>query len=325
MAIKTRFLIISDTHGQVIDVREGHKADVVIHCGDLTEESKMDEFRATIHLLRQLPAPIKLVIAGNHDLTLDEPTFARRLSEAPHPIELDLVLKNFGRAGQPQRLFDEAKDAGIIFLNEGNHEFVLENGAALRVYASPFTPSQGGWAFNYPPGDKHAFAIGDGVHVVVTHGPPLGIMDYTDSKRRAGCPQLFGAIARAKPLLHCFGHIHEGWGSKLVTWRDNIGENPSHFTDIDNDQSVTIDRLSNLVRNKFDDDDAANAKAQKALEAAQRGFCSTSHCSGDTNPLHTGRQTLFVNASIEGRTGGLISQPPWLVDIELPETAATKF
>ncbi|KAI0133555.1 hypothetical protein BJ170DRAFT_606663 [Xylariales sp. AK1849] len=59
-------------------------------------------------------------------------------------------------------------------------------------------------------------------------------MDYTDSKQRAGCPHLFGAIRRAKPLLHCFGHIHEGWGSKLVTWRDKISERPSHFTDIDN-------------------------------------------------------------------------------------------
>lgn len=322
MPLRTRFLVISDTHGQVFDVREGQQADVVLHCGDLTEESKINEFRTTIDLLRQLPAPLKLVIAGNHDLTLDEPTFKKRLSEAPHGIEPDLVVKNFGDFGEPRRLFDEAKDAGFMFLDEGNHEFILPNGAMLRLYASPFTPSQGGWAFNYPHEGKHDFAIGDNVHVVVTHGPPHGIMDYTDSKRRAGCPQLFRAIAEAKPLLHCFGHIHEGWGSKLVTWRDDIGDNPSHFTAIDNNRSVIIDKLSNLVGNKFDDETAVNAKEQKALECVRRGFCSTSHCSNDTDTLQPGAQTLFVNASIEGRNDELPSQPPWIVDIELPEAEA---
>ncbi|KAF3016459.1 hypothetical protein E8E14_007989 [Neopestalotiopsis sp. 37M] len=208
MPVRTRFLVISDTHGQVFDVREGQQADVVIHCGDLTEESKIDEFRTTIDLLRQLPAPLKLVIAGNHDLTLDEPTFKKRLSEAPHSIEPDLVVKNFGNFGEPRRLFDEAKDAGIIFLDEGNHEFILPNGAMLRLYA---------------------------------------------------------------------------------------------------------------IGNKFDDETAVNAKAQKALECVRRGFCSTSHCSNDTHTLHPRAQTLFVNASIEGRNDELPSQPPWIVDIELPE------
>ncbi|KAI0133554.1 Metallo-dependent phosphatase-like protein [Xylariales sp. AK1849] len=147
MAIKTRFFIVSDTHGEVFDVKEEQRADVVIHCGDLTEESKIDEFRTTINLLRQLPAPLKLVISGNHDLTLDEPTFKQRILEATQPIEPDLVEKDFGGFGEARRLFDEAKDAGIVFLDEGNYEFPLKNGALLRVYASPFTPSEGGGAF----------------------------------------------------------------------------------------------------------------------------------------------------------------------------------
>ena len=43
--VKTRFLILSDTHG--IEFRSEDKtsqyADVAIHCGDLTEKSKIEE------------------------------------------------------------------------------------------------------------------------------------------------------------------------------------------------------------------------------------------------------------------------------------------
>lgn len=221
-AIKTRFLIISDTHGQRFDMQGAQQADadVVIHCGDLTDESEIAEFRTTLALLRQLPAPLKLVIPGNHDLTLDEPTFRQRRAEAAQIIEPELVVKNFGPPGEPRQLFERAKVAGIVSLEEGNHVFPSADGALLRVYASPFTPSLGGWAFQYAPGAQRDFAIADDTQVVITHGPLHGVMDHTDSKKRAGCPQLFGAVARAKPLLHCFGHIHEGWGGRLVAWRD---------------------------------------------------------------------------------------------------------
>ncbi|KAK8026490.1 hypothetical protein PG991_003546 [Apiospora marii] len=338
--IKTRFLIISDTHGQQFDIQGAQQAntDVVIHCGDLTEESKIDEFRTTLALLRQLPAPLKLVIPGNHDLALDEPTFQQRLAEATQIIEPELVVQNFGAPGEPRRLFEQAaKDgAGIVLLDEGNHVFALGNGAVLRVYASPFTPSRGGWAFQYPPGERHDFAIAEDTQVVVTHGPPHGIMDYTDSKKRAGCPQLFGAVARAKPLLHCFGHIHEGWGGKLVAWRDpppplvSEGEGegkkhePSHFTHIDNGRSVVVEKLSNLKKGRFDDADTAKSKAERAQEYARRGFCGTSHCSGDAHPLVPGSQTLFINAAIEGSDDDLPFYPPWVVDIELPEATGLK-
>lgn len=37
------------------------------------------------------------------------------------------------------------------------------------------------------------------VDVVMTHGPPKVIMDYTHSGERAGSPELFRALARARP------------------------------------------------------------------------------------------------------------------------------
>ncbi|KAL8938253.1 MAG: hypothetical protein Q9216_003993 [Gyalolechia sp. 2 TL-2023] len=301
-SVKTRFLIVSDTHGMEFGPEEKvlKIADVAIHCGDLTEESKLEEFRACIRLLRDMQASLKLVIAGNHDFTLDTPAFKKKVDEIKPPLDPELVRKVYGDYGEARQMLEEAKAAGIIFLEEGTHQFSLNNGAALTVYASPWTPSFGDCGFRYPPDEGHEFSIPEGVDVVITHGPPKGIMDYTDDRKRAGCPNLFSAIARARPRLACFGHIHEGWGAKLVTWRDQPSETPSHFTDIDNDNSILVEKLSGLRPSKFDTPEIQRAKDEK-VERYRRDRCrGTSHCAGDTNPLEHGRQTLFVNAAIEG-------------------------
>ncbi|KAH6962187.1 Metallo-dependent phosphatase-like protein [Ilyonectria sp. MPI-CAGE-AT-0026] len=319
-SIKTRFLIISDTHGMnfLSERHPNHPADVAIHCGDLTEESKLAEFRTSLELLRNLDAPLKLVIAGNHDFTLDIPMFKKKVAEVRPPLEPELVTKEYGSGGEVSQLFEEAKKEGIIFLNEGTHEFKLENGASLKVFSSPFTPSLNDWGFQYHPRDGHNYPIQDGTDVVITHGPPRGVMDMAESRKRVGCPDLFAAVARKRPRLHCFGHIHEGWGAKLVSWREKTSDIPSHFIDIDNNKSVLIENLSGLERSKYDDDDTALEKVNKSKASLKDRCCRTSHCSGDDNLLTNGKQTLFVNASIKGGTDDQPMQLPWLVDIELP-------
>ncbi|CAJ2509000.1 Uu.00g140260.m01.CDS01 [Anthostomella pinea] len=316
MSVKTRLLIISDTHGEAFDVKPAHKADVVIHCGDLTDESKLTEYRKTLQFLEGLDAPLKLVIAGNHDFTLNLPAFKQRVEEAVPAIEPDLIKKEYGGYGEARRLFDEA--TGITFLDEGTHHFILANGARMTVYASPYTPSKNGNVFQYPPATGHDFAIADGTDVVITHGPPHGIMDYSTESRRAGCPDLFAAVARARPRVHCFGYIHEGWGAKLVAWRDAISGKPSHFADIDNERSVVVEKLVNLTAAKFDTTASMEEKTLRRAEYVDRGCCATSHCAGDDNPLGFRRHTLFVNAAIEGMSDEMPFHPPWLVDVELP-------
>ncbi|CAG8198983.1 unnamed protein product [Penicillium olsonii] len=320
--IKTRFLICSDTHGisslpGLVPSTEQH-ADVAIHCGDLTTESQLHEYKASILLLQEINAPLKLVIAGNHDFTMDIPMFHKKVAEAPS-LERELVERAYGYDGEARRLFE---DTGITFLDEGVHSFHLQNGALLTVYASPYTPSLGDWGFQYHPDQGHDFMIDASSHthsidIVITHGPPRGILDYTNSGERAGSVDLFRALARARPRprMHCFGHIHEGWGAKLVTWRDRTSDFPSHLTDIDNGQSCSIAKLSDI-----------NDRNRHPLsgDSAPLECFTTSHCSGDAHPLQWGSQTLFVNASIEGAHQGLddkneniTMQPPWLVDLEL--------
>jgi Icc-related predicted phosphoesterase len=47
-----------------------------------------------------------------------------------------------------------------------------------------------------------------GTGILITHGPPLGILDD-----RQGRSALHRAVIRVKPRLHCFGHVHSGYGT----------------------------------------------------------------------------------------------------------------
>ncbi|KAK7897794.1 hypothetical protein LTR67_004424 [Exophiala xenobiotica] len=331
---QTRLLIISDTHGADFtpENRPYQRADVALHCGDLTDGSKLDEFRTTLKMLESIDAPLKLIIAGNHDFTMDSAAFEAKVAEVVPPLDPELVAREYGVLGQARQLFDDAKTRGIVFLDEGTNRFRLENGAILTIYASPYTPSLGcSGGFQYHPNRGWHFDIQAGTDIVMTHGPPKGVMDYTYGRERAGCPDLFAAVASARPRIHCFGHIHEGWGAKLVTWKDsNDGGDSSdsatdkkpplsHFTAIDNEKSPVIEKLAGLRKSTLDLEEMAQEKRVKLERLSQSRCAITSHCTHDEYPLQVGRQTLFVNASI--MAGEEFVQRPWLVDIELPKRA----
>ncbi|PVI04331.1 ser/Thr protein phosphatase family protein [Periconia macrospinosa] len=315
--IATRFLVLSDTHGEELIHTSTSRVDVAIHCGDMTEESKLDEYRTAVKMLKGIDAPLKLIIAGNHDFSLDEKVFQTHLSETRDRINDDQLLKNtFGNVGDAKAILeaDDAKQAGIIFLDEGVHHFDLDNGAHLTVYASPYTSSKStGWGFQYNPDQEHEWNISQGVDLVMTHSPPRGILDYTTSRSRAGIQTLFEEIARVKPKVHCFGHIHEAWGAKLVTWREKLSEPPSHFTDIDNDNSRLIESRAKLWKGKLDTQDVIDSKAKRLREYQQRGYREL-----DDVEIRQSHQTLFLNAAIEGLEEGQ-QQLPWVLNIQLPQ------
>ncbi|TDZ58276.1 putative rhamnogalacturonate lyase C [Colletotrichum trifolii] len=305
--VRTQILVLSDTHGLrfPIDPKLQKPVDVAIHCGDLTESSSVEEYKATLQLLRDISAPLKIVIAGNHDLHLDPPALNRNIDEAErvnHETFDRRMVNEEIRTGKS--LFDTARAEEIVFLEEGTYQFVLRNGAALKLFASPFTPSTEGWAFEYA---THDFDIQKGTDIVVTHGPPLGLLDISSTGKRIGCPQLFKALARSQPKMHCFGHVHHAWGARLVSWRPQLSENPSHFQDIDNSKSFS---LENLAR-RNDPTDIAEARRERFKRYRDQGFCPISH-SGD---YEGSRRTLFVNAATKGDNG--LTQVPWLVEMDL--------
>lgn len=238
---KIRMTILSDTHGDDLKDVSFPRADVVFHCGDLTNDSRSAELERTLAMLRAIDAPLKLAIPGNHDFGL-EPGYWRRTRAGSHPAQQQ-QHDDGGVPAQTSEAEDEDEDDAdakaswellcratrhdrIFLLPQGTHTFVLPadaGGARLRLFVSPLTPRRGNWGFQYDRSNPQKWAIppttlnGDGaVDVVMTHGPPRGIRDGTGMGQGdaagAGCAGLLAAVERARPRVHCFGHIHGAWG-----------------------------------------------------------------------------------------------------------------
>ncbi|KAL7931037.1 Metallo-dependent phosphatase-like protein [Trichoderma chlorosporum] len=335
--IKTRILIISDTHSYVPQPQEDNsantedelatprdkiyaptgfrcplpEADVVLHCGDLTKYGRPEELRKTFSMLRKLRAPLKLVIPGNHDLTLDERYYFERIGgEVREHNEVMQFIK-------------EAEEDGVKYLTEGTYTLDLANGARLRIFASPFTPQYGYWAFQYEAGE-HSFDIPAGVDIAMTHGPPLGVRDLASRNQSAGCGNLFRSVQHAKPKIHCFGHIHEAWGAHLVRWKadaDVPGSNGSRpaispATAVDWENSRLIYSLTPPPITLPTNDSVAGREDENLIELSKDRGCYIDLTEGE-NALKQGEETLFVNASIMS-VRYRPSQMPWVIDIDLP-------
>jgi predicted phosphodiesterase len=180
MTESIRLVIISDTHGfHDIPVPPG---DVLIHAGDGCKRGSLDEAREWANFLHRQPHRHKIVIAGNHDRCFET---------------------EFERAS--------AMFEGLDFLHDSGCERL-----GVRFWGSPWQPWFLSWAFNLPRGPELAAKwalIPDDTEVLVTHGPPMGILDRTFDDEPVGCEELRLAINRVRPRIHVFGHIHEAYGT----------------------------------------------------------------------------------------------------------------
>ena len=177
-----RLVLISDTHNQQRSLVLP-AGDALIHAGDFTMRGTEVEVAAFGAWLETQPHRHKIVVAGNHDFLFErEPRFARSLLPA---------------------------DAHYLC----DSEVTLEG---LRFWGAPWQPWFLDWAFNLPRGAPIAAKwalIPEGIDVLITHGPPMGTADRTERGENVGCADLGEAMARVKPRLSVFGHIHEGYGA----------------------------------------------------------------------------------------------------------------
>ena len=135
-SIKTRFLILSDTHNSgpaPSDFKHAPyrhplpSADVLLHAGDITMTGRVSEFQGMIDVLSKVDAELKLVIAGNHDTTLDWRYYEKYGSQI-HPGGLEDKYEAWSLWHS-----EYARRSGIIYLEEGTHSFILKSGARLTV------------------------------------------------------------------------------------------------------------------------------------------------------------------------------------------------
>jgi len=230
-----RFVCISDTHNMHQHLGELPEGDVLLHCGDWsnqgTEEEEL-EFRTWI---QAQPHRHKIFINGNHER----------------------VIKGSGKEGIRERF------AGCTYLEDDGCEV-----EGIRLFGTPWCDVGAYYAVGEGAAKKWAL-IPEGTHVLVTHLPPFGIRDlacepFVDSSERPDglppkewnvpeevisgkprmdlmsalrkrvpkeedptrkkCPtcgqihpdrqhwggrELLDRIKVIQPVLHAFGHVHE--------------------------------------------------------------------------------------------------------------------
>ncbi len=176
---------ISDTHNLHIKLTIP-QVDCVIFSGDcsLTDNFAINsnEVSNFIDWYASLPIKYKVFVGGNHDVSIE-----RGLHK-------------------PEKF----KQNGIEYLF--NDFVIIEN---YRIWGSPYTPTFGkGWAWNMQRHKIHKVwdMIPDDTDILVTHGPPKGILDYTINRQNelenCGCSNLRKRISNLNLKACLFGHIH---------------------------------------------------------------------------------------------------------------------
>lgn len=194
-----KVVCISDTHNEHPRLPNG---DILVHAGDITVNGTFAELQAQLDWLNTLPHPHKIVVAGNHDILLDQSYYKRypnRRLAGPENDETKLKQLNWG---------------SITYLNQSLVTLDIR-GQTIRVYGSPMTPECGNFAYQYLRiKDTWANTIPPSTDILVTHTPAQGHVD--DGGK--GCPHLNREMWRVKPRLHVCGHIHMARGKEYADW-----------------------------------------------------------------------------------------------------------
>lgn len=194
---------ISDSH-------EAHRrliipdTDFLVHSGDFSYHGEIGKVKEFLRWFDSQVAFHKILIAGNHDKSFQN-----------SPGVIKALLEEFPM---------------IHYLENSGVEL-----DGIKFWGSPWTPAFGyRWAFNAKRGEeikKHWDLIPADTRVLITHGPPNGILDevrredwrmnhetgdpeIVKTLEHTGCEELIKKIREVKPELHLFGHIHEGYGLK---------------------------------------------------------------------------------------------------------------
>ena len=177
---------ISDTHTyhDLLTIPTG--IDMVIHSGDCSNPrdpyNNEPEVREFIDWYKELPIEHKIYVAGNHDTS----------------IEKRLVTKI------------DFSGYNIHYLE---NDYIDIDG--IKLFGSPHTPQFGQWAFMKDRSKLDRFwrnAIHEPCDIIVTHGPPKGILDKSYDRGNnidsCGDKSLLNLVLDMQPTYMCFGHIH---------------------------------------------------------------------------------------------------------------------
>jgi len=232
---KVRIIVISDSHNtqqRLAQLKHIPDAEILLHCGDFTEDSTDAELTAFNEWLGTLThIKYRIVICGNHEDKLasysKQDIKSKYLSNATHFLQDDtLVLAEYGN---------------------------------LVIHGTPYVPNLGKWESHMGSHDDHAYYksykklnsehwnnIPSNVNILMTHTPPYGILDgvtkygcyyltsrvvpYDHPLNKAAVeqqqletanneqqqPQAEASLLLKDLQVHCFGHIHMTYGHTKI-------------------------------------------------------------------------------------------------------------
>lgn len=185
-----KIVAFSDTHGEhhlIEDVPEG---DVLIFAGDMTKHGRVSEVSDFADWLSQFPHDTKLVVAGNHDFCFD--------------------------GNQREDAIRELQKREIVYLENDCYQ---EEG--VLFFGSPISATFDRYVFR----DEGAeFEVPDDTDVLITHGPPKGVLDYFSGNDHGhvGSEKIKDAKKGMVLQAHVFGHIHEEHGSEVNCYNVSV-------------------------------------------------------------------------------------------------------
>lgn len=202
--MKNEITMIADTHGTFPD--DISPTELLIHAGDITGDGSMLELRLMCEWMQSQPADNIVVVAGNHDISVE------RFNQGARKI---------------------FKEHGIVYLENEWAEV-----AGHKIYGTPMSLNFGNWSFMGTEDELYEFfkEVPDDCDIVISHGPPYGILDYVSRGEHTGSKSaLFELIGRVQPKLFVCGHIHEQHGTiKLDTGTACINASVGIYSDFKN-------------------------------------------------------------------------------------------
>jgi len=177
---------VADLHGFYPQMKGG---DLLIVAGDLTANDRTYQYLEFREWIKSQDYKKKIVVFGNHDMASYDGSF-----------------------------YFNSEWFGADFLTDEGIEF-----DGMKIWGSPWTLTFKGinpqcTAFTGTEWDlsKKFELIPPDIDILITHGPPLGILDKTAKGDHVGSDSLRWTIDMKMPELVIFGHIHE-CGGQYVT------------------------------------------------------------------------------------------------------------
>lgn len=189
-----KITVLSDTHTlhkQTTSFLNG--GDLLIHAGDYSNVGYKHEIHQFGKWFNEIKGyDKKIFINGNHEKYAEtNPEFMKSVIEQ-YPNLIYLQDHYFG-------IYD------------------IETDKSVKIYGSPWQPEFYNWGYNLPKNGVELKEKWDNIpkniDILVTHGPPFGILDTIQGEHEnLGCELLRDRVKIIKPKIHVFGHIHTGYG-----------------------------------------------------------------------------------------------------------------